>query len=279
MWSDGSRLDNGQTGAGVVWQELSGTWTTKQVSLGQGKEVFDAELAGVYKALEIAEQLDYKGPIRVLLDSQAAIARLRDNRTGAGQRLPPSQQHGAPSTAVPISAVRAVQSYKDIDQNLPFFGEVDGAYKKNGRSYKAPGECLSAREPQPSTTKPGETVPALGVSQTAGQQWKGPDPSKCRDSKSGTEDCLGTQRYCAPGARAVKDEAKRAEAQKDCEASRGRHPSAAQPPQRPVSHTNLKESSPSSKKISGLNMQTSHNMGLGNGQAKPDIDAYDRIPI
>jgi hypothetical protein len=37
------------------------------------------------KALEIAEQVGYKGSIRILLDSQAAIARLQDNRTGPGQ--------------------------------------------------------------------------------------------------------------------------------------------------------------------------------------------------
>ncbi|KAE8337913.1 hypothetical protein BDV24DRAFT_166769 [Aspergillus arachidicola] len=190
--------------------------------------------------------------------------------------LPPPSVPCKASKPTDSELCLGIEKYcKDIDQNLPFFGEVDGAYKKkNGRSYKARGECRSAREPQPSTTKPGETVPTLGVSQTAGQQWKEPDPSKCRDSKSGTEDCLGTPRYCAPCARAVKDEAKLAEVQKDCEASRGRHPSAAQPPQRPVSPY-----SPSSEKISDFNMQTSNNVNLGNGQAKPDLDAYDRIPI
>jgi hypothetical protein len=76
MWSDGSRLENGETGAGISWLEPSGTWRIKQVSVGQGKEVFDAELTGASKALEIAEQLGYKGSIRALLDSQAAIARL-----------------------------------------------------------------------------------------------------------------------------------------------------------------------------------------------------------
>jgi ribonuclease HI len=85
MWSDGSRLENGQTGAGIAWLEPSGTWRIKQVSLGQRKEVFDAELTGASKALEIAKQLGYKGSIRVLLDSQAAIAQLPDNRVGPGQ--------------------------------------------------------------------------------------------------------------------------------------------------------------------------------------------------
>jgi ribonuclease HI len=85
MWSDGSRLENGRTGAGIAWLESPGMWKTKQIPLGQGKKVFDAELAGACKALEITEQLGYKGSIKVLLDSQAAIARLQDNRTGPGQ--------------------------------------------------------------------------------------------------------------------------------------------------------------------------------------------------
>jgi hypothetical protein len=84
FWSDGSLLEKGQTGTGSTWLEASGTWKTKGVSLGQGKEVLDAELVGEYKALETAEQLEYKGHIRVLLDSQAAIDRLQDNRAGPG---------------------------------------------------------------------------------------------------------------------------------------------------------------------------------------------------
>jgi hypothetical protein len=59
---------------------ISGTWKTKGASLGQEKEVL-----GACKAPETFEQLGYKGHIRILLDSQAAIARLQDNRAGPGQ--------------------------------------------------------------------------------------------------------------------------------------------------------------------------------------------------
>jgi ribonuclease HI len=55
------------------------------IPLGQEKEVFDAELIGVYKALDIAKQLNYKGHIRVLLDSQTALIRLQHNLPGPGQ--------------------------------------------------------------------------------------------------------------------------------------------------------------------------------------------------
>jgi hypothetical protein len=54
IWLDGSRLENGRTGAGVAWQDYSGAWECRKIPLGQVKEVFNAELIGVYKALEIA---------------------------------------------------------------------------------------------------------------------------------------------------------------------------------------------------------------------------------
>jgi hypothetical protein len=57
IWSDGPRLENGRTGAGVEWQDSSGAWKSKEIPLGQEKEVFDAEMIGVYKALEIANNL------------------------------------------------------------------------------------------------------------------------------------------------------------------------------------------------------------------------------
>ena len=52
--------------------------------MGKGKEVFDAELMGVVKALEMAATAGGLGPITVLLDSQAAIARLRHLQPGPG---------------------------------------------------------------------------------------------------------------------------------------------------------------------------------------------------
>jgi ribonuclease HI len=85
IWSDGSRLENGRTGAGVAWQDPNGTWKTRGFPLGSGHEVFDAELLGVIQALRIAKRTSGNKPITILLDSQAAIARLRHTRAGAGQ--------------------------------------------------------------------------------------------------------------------------------------------------------------------------------------------------
>ena len=47
--------------------------------------MFNVELAGACKALEMSEQLEYKGPITILLDTQTVIARLKDNSTGPEQ--------------------------------------------------------------------------------------------------------------------------------------------------------------------------------------------------
>jgi hypothetical protein len=63
----------------------SGAWKSKEIPLGQEKEVFDAEIVGVYRALKIAKQLVYKGPLMILLDSQAALACLQHNLPGPGQ--------------------------------------------------------------------------------------------------------------------------------------------------------------------------------------------------
>jgi ribonuclease HI len=86
LWSDGSRFDNGRVGAGVAWQAL-GVWQARGIPLGLGKEVFDAELIGACEALELALKDRDKGPVTVLLDSQAAISRLQHQRAGPGQGL------------------------------------------------------------------------------------------------------------------------------------------------------------------------------------------------
>jgi hypothetical protein len=46
----------GGTGAGIAWQDYTGTWESNEIPLRQEKEVFDAEQIGVYKALEIVKE-------------------------------------------------------------------------------------------------------------------------------------------------------------------------------------------------------------------------------
>ncbi|ODM18159.1 hypothetical protein SI65_06030 [Aspergillus cristatus] len=87
IWSDGSRLENGKSGAGIAWREPGGTWKTRGFPLGKGYEVFDAELLGVVRALQLAEKVGDQSPVTILLDSQAAIARMRHTQPGPGQAL------------------------------------------------------------------------------------------------------------------------------------------------------------------------------------------------
>ena len=70
LWSDGSRQENGRTGAGVALQRMPGApWECLEVPMGMGYEVFDAELVGVASALEWALEGHLPGPIYVLLDT------------------------------------------------------------------------------------------------------------------------------------------------------------------------------------------------------------------
>ena len=88
LWSDGSRQDDGRTGAGVALQAVPGApWECLEVPMGTGYEVFDAELVGVASALEWALERHLEGPIHVLLDAQAAITRLQSTDPGPGQSL------------------------------------------------------------------------------------------------------------------------------------------------------------------------------------------------
>lgn len=58
LWCDGSKLDTGGTGAAVVWKSncRGEEWQTIKVSLGQNKEIFDAEMWGISEAIKVAEQ-------------------------------------------------------------------------------------------------------------------------------------------------------------------------------------------------------------------------------
>jgi ribonuclease HI len=87
LYSDGSRLDDRRVGAAVAYKPPHGPWRTRLAPLGAGFEVFDAELVGVVEALEWALEEDLIGPIRVLLDAQAAINRLQHAEPGPGQTL------------------------------------------------------------------------------------------------------------------------------------------------------------------------------------------------
>ena len=91
LWSDGSRGDAGGAGAAVVWKSprLFG-WNVCKISLGKNKEIWDAELWGISKALKIAlrESTSQRAQrITVFSDSQSALKQLQEARNNTGQAL------------------------------------------------------------------------------------------------------------------------------------------------------------------------------------------------
>jgi ribonuclease HI len=87
LWSDGSRLHHGGTGAEVVWKS-NGKWLTSWTHLGINKEIFDAELWRVLDALGIAiTEAKPSEPVTVYLDSQAAIKKKQYSIHQPGQAI------------------------------------------------------------------------------------------------------------------------------------------------------------------------------------------------
>lgn len=50
FWTDGSRLDNGKVGSAVVWKEGE-EWKEERSYLGKKKEVFEAEVYAIMRAM------------------------------------------------------------------------------------------------------------------------------------------------------------------------------------------------------------------------------------
>lgn len=79
--SDGSKLDNGNTGAAVCWKDKgTNRWREKIVFLGRNKEVLDAELWAILSALEIARDETFNtsnAPIAIFSDSQKDLQEIQ----------------------------------------------------------------------------------------------------------------------------------------------------------------------------------------------------------
>ena len=76
LWTDGSRLDQGQVAAAVCWEDnFTGCWKEKSEYLGKNKEISDAELWAILVALDIASKTGIGRDISVTIfcDSQKAL--------------------------------------------------------------------------------------------------------------------------------------------------------------------------------------------------------------
>ena len=89
LWTDGSKLDQGQTAAAVCWEDkLAAKWKEKSIFLGRNKEILDAELWAISEALEIAKNIANPRTISVTIfsDSQKALRAIALPRTSQENR-------------------------------------------------------------------------------------------------------------------------------------------------------------------------------------------------
>lgn len=76
LWTDASKLNQGQTAAAVCWEDKStAKWKEKSIFLGKNKEILDAELWAISEALSIAEKIlvNSEMPVTIFSDSQRAL--------------------------------------------------------------------------------------------------------------------------------------------------------------------------------------------------------------
>ena len=76
LWTDGSKLDQGQVAAAVCWEDNpTGRWREKSEYLGKNKEIVDAELWAILEALDIANTsaIGSEVPVTIFCDSQKAL--------------------------------------------------------------------------------------------------------------------------------------------------------------------------------------------------------------
>ena len=82
VWMDGSRLENGRVGAAVTWWK-DGGWDLRVTYLGTNKEVFDAEVFAILRAVTLlVERKEEDQAYTVFSDSQAAVARIQHDGRG-----------------------------------------------------------------------------------------------------------------------------------------------------------------------------------------------------
>ena len=96
------RDDSREVGAACVWRSAEG-WTGRRYHLGTNKEVFDAEVFAIYRALHVLAQRQESGRrYTIFVYSTAAIDRIRSDATGPGQRFAVASMEGLSGRGRPM---------------------------------------------------------------------------------------------------------------------------------------------------------------------------------
>lgn len=90
LWTDGSKLNQGEAGAAVCWNvKRLYCWKDKSIFLGKTKEILDAELWAISEALVVAPketQHSKDAPITVFCGSQKALTAIQHTPSGKENR-------------------------------------------------------------------------------------------------------------------------------------------------------------------------------------------------
>jgi ribonuclease HI len=115
LWTDGSRLEDGIVGCGVIWKEDGGSWQGKSFYLGR-----DAELRAIYEAMtRFSNEVTPGCRYTVFPDAQVAIQRCASDFSGPGQYQAPLiiQKARIITNARSTIDIRWVPAYKGIPGN------------------------------------------------------------------------------------------------------------------------------------------------------------------
>jgi ribonuclease HI len=91
LFTDGSRLESGSCGSSIAWKMEDNLWHNQRFHLGDAKEVYDAELYAIAKALQTARdqriRINGRKEVRIYSDSSSALRCIEDNGHSPGQWL------------------------------------------------------------------------------------------------------------------------------------------------------------------------------------------------
>ena len=87
VWADGPRLEDGRVGAAVAWWK-DGGWTGRGAYLGTNKEVFDAEVFAILRAVRLLNKRGEEGQAYTIFSgSQTAVSQIQHDDCGPAQAL------------------------------------------------------------------------------------------------------------------------------------------------------------------------------------------------
>lgn len=129
LFTDGSRLENGNAGCSVLWRTMDRSWRAHKTHLGTNKELLDAELFAIAEALKLANQKVIGNhtthTISIFTDFSAALLRIQEDSPGPVQWItktiiemegPYGEQIGAPNTTGCQDTKRSKETKRETKQ-------------------------------------------------------------------------------------------------------------------------------------------------------------------